>query len=282
MRKPDEESRDGPRTGVRRLPRVLAYHKVTRFELGGTWVSAPRFVGQIDALLERGYCFIGEDAFLSALDGGRAAAEREVLLTFDDGYRELLDRAIPALEARRVPALLFLVTDYAGKENAWELGLPWRKAAHMGWDEAADLAKRGFSFGSHGRTHRDLTTLPAAELADELAGSKARLEERLGTPPRSLSYPFGRVNARVAAASERSGYRAAFSLYPPAAVRGRFALRREGVYVIDTIATIERKLGGGFPFLVEDMKGRLINSFAVITPVVKGALARGNRPRRPR
>lgn len=274
----------GPRAPRGPLPRVLAYHKVTRFELGGTWVSAPRFIGQIDAILADGFHFIDEEAFLGVLDGTREAGEREVLLTFDDGYRELLDHAIPALEARGIRALLFLVTDFVGKDNTWELGLPWRRCAHMGWDEAADLGRRGFSFGSHSRTHCDLTRLPAAAAADELAGSKAELEARLGKPAQSFSYPFGRTNAELRAAAERAGYRAGFSLYPPRSTppRERFALRREGVYVIDTIASIERKLGGGFPFFMEDLKGRLINGCAVITPVVKGALARGNRPFRPR
>ncbi len=274
----------GPQSPAGPLPRVLAYHKVTRFELGGTWVSAPRFIRQIDALLADGFHFIHEEAFLGVLDGKREAGEREVLLTFDDGYRELLDHAIPALEARGIGALLFLVTDFMGKENTWELGIPWRRCMHMGWDEAADLGRRGFSFGSHSRTHRDLTRLHAAAAAEELAGSKAELEARLGRPARSLSYPFGRTNAGVRAAAERAGYRVGFSLYPPRSTppRERFALRREGVYVIDTIASIERKLGGGFPFFMEDVKGRLINGCAVITPVLKGALSRGKRPSRPR
>jgi peptidoglycan/xylan/chitin deacetylase (PgdA/CDA1 family) len=272
----------GPR--VPALPRVLAYHKVTRFELGGTWVSGPRFTRQIDALLADGFHFIDEDAFLAALDGEREPSALEVLLTFDDGYRGLLDHAIPILEERGIPALLFLVTDFVGRENTWELGLPGRRATHMGWDEAADLVRRGFSFGSHSRTHRDLTRLPAAEAANELAGSKAEIEARLRTPARSVSYPFGRLSAGIRAAAERAGYRAGFTLYPPRSTpeRDRFALRREGVYVIDTIASIERKLGPGLPFFMEDLKGRLINGFAVITPILKGALAREYRPSRPR
>jgi peptidoglycan/xylan/chitin deacetylase (PgdA/CDA1 family) len=284
MRGPDEAPAETTRAAARELPRVLVYHKVTRFELGGTWVSASRFVRQIDALLSDGFRFIDEAAFLSVLDGARPAGEREALLTFDDGYRELLDRAIPALEARGVPALIFLVTAFAGRVNSWELGLPGRKAVHMGWDEAADLLGRGFSFGSHGRTHRDLTRLTHDELASELEGSKAELEARLGARARCLSYPFGRVNSRVAAAAERADYRAAFSLCPPRGARllGRYALRREGVYVIDTVASIERKLGTGLPFYLEDFKGRLINGFAVITPLIKGVLGRANNPARSR
>jgi peptidoglycan/xylan/chitin deacetylase (PgdA/CDA1 family) len=266
------------------LPRVLAYHKVTAFELGGTWVPAPRFIRQIDALLVAGYRFIDEEAFLQALDGARPCACREVLLTFDDGYRGLLDRAIPALEERGIPALIFLPTAFVGRVNTWELGLPGRRFEHLGWDEVSALAPRGFSFGSHARTHRDLTRLPHEIVREELATSKEEIETRVGRPVRSLSYPFGRVNGLVREEAELAAYRAGFSLYPPRSTppRDRFALRREAVYVIDTVATVKRKLGGGVGFFLEDLKGRAINGFAPLTPLIKGVLARGCKPVCPR
>jgi len=113
-RSPAQPSRDASRETI---PRVLAYHKVTGFELGGTWVPPERFERQIDALLGAGFRFIDETTFLDALDGRREPAGREILLTFDDGYRMLLDRAFPALEARGIPALVFLVSAFAGKAN---------------------------------------------------------------------------------------------------------------------------------------------------------------------
>lgn len=266
-------------------PRVLAYHKVTGFELGGTWVPPGRFERQIDALLAAGFRFIGETAFLDSLDGRREQSDREILLTFDDGYRVLLDRAVPALEARRVPALVFLVSAFAGRRNSWELDLPGRHFMHLGWDEIRDLGKRGFAFGSHARTHPDLTRLSPEDLREEIAGSKREIEDALGGSVRTFSYPYGRMNDLVRRETERAGYRAAFTLYPPRSARGdRYALRREGIWVIDSTASIKAKLGTGLPFLVEDVKGRMINAAAVFTPRLKGAFRRANtwfpRPRR--
>jgi peptidoglycan/xylan/chitin deacetylase (PgdA/CDA1 family) len=258
------------------LPRVLAYHKVARFELGGTWVPPDRFVRQIDNLLEAGFHFIDETSFLDVLDGRRKSPGREVLLTFDDGYRVLLDRAIPDLEARRIPALIFPVSSFVGSENTWELNLPGRRFSHLGWDEIDSLAHAGFSFGSHARTHRDLTRLPPGELREELVRSREEIEGRLGTPVRSLSYPYGRVNERVCREAERAGYRAAFTLYPPRSWRrgDRYALRRECVYVIDSIGSVRAKLGAGIAYRIEDFKGRMINAFAVLTPIFKGEFSR--------
>ena len=254
------------------IPRVLAYHKVTGFEFGGNWMPAGRFIAQVDSLLNSGFRFIDEDTFLRTLEGVRRGSGREILLTFDDGYRELLRNAIPAIEKRGIPALIFLVSSFVGCENRWELYWPGRRFRHLDWDEIVDLAGRGFSFGSHTLTHRDLVRMPLEEACDELVCSKKELEVRLGRTVNSLSYPFGRTNAAVAEAAARAGYRAAFSLCPacPNSHVDRFALRREGVYIVDTIFNLKVKLGTGPLFWIEDLKGRAINSVAVLTPLLKG------------
>ncbi len=259
------------------LPRVLAYHKIASFELGGTWMPLRRFAAQIDSLLAAGHRFVGEEAFLESLEGRREAASNEILLTFDDGYRNVLEAA-DALEARGVPALVFLVSAYAGLRNRWELDLPGRRFRHLAWDECAALARRGFAFGSHTRTHRDLTRIPIEEAREEMLRSRVEMEDRLGAAVRSLSYPFGRLDDAVRSGAVEAGYRAAFTLYPR---RGRpdgdaFELRREAVYVIDTAGCVRRKLGSGPGGAVEELKGRMINAAAVLTPLVKGALARAS------
>jgi peptidoglycan/xylan/chitin deacetylase (PgdA/CDA1 family) len=254
------------------FPRVLAYHKVTSFEFGGTWVPPARFVAQLDALLEAGFSFIDESAFLETVDGTRGGSPREILLTFDDGYRKLLEHAIPALDQRRIPALIFLVSGYVGRENEWELNWPGRRFHHIDWDEARDLAGRGFTFGSHTCTHRDLTRLGREDVRCELIDSKLVIEERLGKPVHSLSYPFGLTNPSVSQEAAKAGYRAAFSMYPsiPNGRIERYNLRREGVYIVDALVNLRGKLGRGGMFWCEDLKGRAINAASVLTPILKG------------
>ncbi|RKZ08804.1 hypothetical protein DRQ05_00855 [bacterium] len=253
------------------FPRVLAYHKVTKFELGGTWLTRGQFKRQIESLQRKGFRFISESEFIDTLEGRRQGSSREVLITFDDGYAGLIDFALPFLAERHIPALIFLVTAFAGEDNSWELGLPFRRFKHMSWDDVTDLAARGFSFGSHTRTHRDLTRLSVDDLLEEVAGSKRELEARISREVRSISYPFGRSNEGVRSAVLNAGYRAAFSLYPSRRNDSidRYCLRRDGVYVIDTPFTVLMKLGGGPLFWLEDLKGRLINAFSVLTPLLK-------------
>jgi peptidoglycan/xylan/chitin deacetylase (PgdA/CDA1 family) len=259
------------------LPQVLCYHKITaRFSLEGTWLSPRRFTGHIDSLLERGYSFIDETSFLAALDDPGQLDSKKLLLTFDDGYRESIPHVFDELEKRRIPSLIFLVAGCAGRRNRWDLTFGRRSAVHMSWGETRDLQRRGVSFGSHGLTHADLTMLPPEARREELVRSKQLIESELDCEVRSLSYPFGRYNEAVKSAAADAGYAAGFSLYP--ALRNdridRYALRRNGVYVIDTRGALRRKLEPGKLFWFEEMKCRTINGIAVITPLVKRLSAR--------
>lgn len=283
-------------------PAVLCYHKLSdRFRFEGTWITPRRFVDQIDRLRDRGYRFIGEDEFYHLLDARSpanlratehpsaaevsSASERSpaperslssetsktILLTFDDGYEEVYDVFMERLAPRGVPALVFLVTDYAGRENAWDLSLGRPSTRHLTWAQVEDMLKTGAAFGVHGATHADLTRVSPEALDTEVAGSRRTVRDRTGKSPRSFSFPFGRYDANVKAACERAGYDGAFSLYPRHAngTIDRFALRRNAVYLIDTNLTLRWKLERTPFFWFEEMKCRTIHSVAVITPMVK-------------
>jgi peptidoglycan/xylan/chitin deacetylase (PgdA/CDA1 family) len=82
----------------------------------------------------------------------------------------------------------------------------------MGWDDIRALASAGMDIESHTRHHRVLDTLDAADLREELLGSRADLEAELGRPVRAFAYPVGRCpSARIRRAVDEAGYRIAFS-----------------------------------------------------------------------
>jgi peptidoglycan/xylan/chitin deacetylase (PgdA/CDA1 family) len=256
----------------RSIPAVLTYHKVASFELGGTWISPKRFEGHISSLIDSGYRFIDEETFIKTIEGARSAQEKEVLLTFDDGYDCVASEAAPILERMGVPALVFVVSGFAGQQNRWELRLPGRKARHMDWESMKELLGRGFSIGSHCESHRPLTGMPREEALSEMKRSKSLIEGALGSRVSSLSYPFGRANGEIASLAAEAGYRAAFTLYPPGASKGvgRYLLRRDGVWVIDTPVNLRIKLSRSGIFWLEDIKGRMINRIADLTPLLNG------------
>lgn len=129
-----------------------------------------------------------------------------VALTFDDAFASFHDVAWPLLRAHRLPVTLFVVSEQAGKTNAWggrdAPGIPTLPL--MDWEALGRVAAEGVSLGAHSRTHPDLRGTGDAALQAELAGSADDIAARTGIRPSVFAYPYGGVDERVAAATARS------------------------------------------------------------------------------
>ena len=122
-----------------------------------------------------------------------------VALSFDDGFTNFATIVAPVLEEHGMPATLFVSTSHVGSTNAWHSPKQGRHLPVLGlldWDGIAAVAERGVSIGSHGKTHRPLTSLTAAELSDELVGSFDEMRRELGASPVFFAYPFGAAALR--------------------------------------------------------------------------------------
>jgi peptidoglycan/xylan/chitin deacetylase (PgdA/CDA1 family) len=116
-----------------------------------------------------------------------------VVLTFDDGYKDMLTTVAPELEKRGWSATVFLACRLVDRGRADFA--PW--AELLSWSEAEQLVKAGWEVGSHSLTHPDLTTLDESSLEKEVGDSRLELEQRLGLPVKSFAAPSGRTNERV-------------------------------------------------------------------------------------
>jgi peptidoglycan/xylan/chitin deacetylase (PgdA/CDA1 family) len=123
-----------------------------------------------------------------------------VAVTFDDGFLNVRG-AVERLRDRGVPVTLFVVTGHVGDTNRWggrtHPGVPTLPL--LGWSDLEILMTRGAAIESHTRTHRSLTALASDALDEELQGCRRDLQSRLGVDSRHLAYPYGAVDARVAA-----------------------------------------------------------------------------------
>jgi peptidoglycan/xylan/chitin deacetylase (PgdA/CDA1 family) len=201
----------------KRSPLVVAYHAVS-----SRWRSSlavPELVlrSQLALLRSRGY--VG----LMAVEAERRRREgtlpdRSLVVTFDDGFRSVL-RAKPILDELGYPGTVFVVTQFveSGEPLSWP-GLDQHthpvdddELRPLTWDQLAELRAAGWEVGSHTCTHRLSTDLTDANLDAEFGASRTLLERRLGDAE-TLAYPYGRADHRVAAAAERAGYVAAFTL----------------------------------------------------------------------
>jgi peptidoglycan/xylan/chitin deacetylase (PgdA/CDA1 family) len=180
---------------------VLGFHAVedSSSELA---VSRDALRRHVERLLARGFRFVTVSELAAA--SGRVAA-----VTFDDGYRSVHEAALPVLSELGITATVFAIAEKVGETDE----LPGAGSRPlMSWDELRDLNRHGWEIGSHTLTHPDLTGLADDELERELAGSRELIESEIGHSCTSLAYPYGAVDARVAAAARRAGFETAFTV----------------------------------------------------------------------
>lgn len=214
-------------------PCILCYHKVDRrAELGVTRLSPRRFAKQIERLARTGHTTRSLADLRACLTGARPAAPHEIAITFDDGYRALRDYAFPVLAAHGFTAICFVITDYAGKLNRWDVAYGGRRFAHLAWRDMRRWQARGIEFASHTATHPRLTWLAEHEVARELAQSRDDLRAALDVDSSALSWPFGAHAQREHAIAQREGYDLAFTIGRARVWTGdMFAVPRHPVYV---------------------------------------------------
>ena len=174
------------------LPLVLTYHSL---DMSGSVIStAPGlFRRQLELLVSRRVPVAPLERV--------AEGEPAVALTFDDGYVNFAEHAVPVLEEFQLPATVFVVSGRCGSVNEWDAtkGIP--RLRLLDWSAIRNLPPSLVALGGHSHTHRDLTRLPHDDLASELRGCRETIEQRTGRSARVLAYPFGRSNAAVRAAA---------------------------------------------------------------------------------
>ncbi|MBI3825269.1 MAG: polysaccharide deacetylase family protein [Candidatus Rokubacteria bacterium] len=228
--------------------RILLYHSVAPPVTGdrlGLRLDPALFAAQMERLRAGGRRVIPLEAILEPSGG----ATPGVAITFDDGYRDTLEAAAPVLSGYGFPATVFLTTGFL--DGALPRRAYWDDWPHLGWREARDLARAGFTIGSHAASHVPLPGLPAAQLAAEVRDSRKALEDRLGVAVTAFAYPHGVCDEAAVRAVEDAGYRLACTGLagtnePPCDV---LRLRRTDVDGRDTLADFARRLEGRHDWL---------------------------------
>ncbi len=174
---------------------ILTYHSISD---GGGPTSLPLavFRAQMQTVADLGVDVVGLDWIERWLRGEAAPVRPAIVITFDDGFGDFAEAAYPVLDRHKFPASVFAPTAVVGGAETWA-GASDSRRALMDWRTIRALSDAGVSFGSHARTHKDLTTLTAVELEDELSGSRRELEERIGKAATHFAPPYGRSNRVV-------------------------------------------------------------------------------------
>lgn len=146
-----------------------------------------------------------------------------VALTFDDGYADFVDNALPALRRRGFGATLFVLPGRLGGTNAWDPDGPRKPLLTA--DGIRHAAAEGVEIGSHGLTHVDLTQADDETLEAEVHESRYRLAELTGVAVDGFCYPYGSIDRRAMDAVRDAGYAYACAI-DPGPLNGLHALPR--------------------------------------------------------
>ncbi|WP_129841426.1 polysaccharide deacetylase family protein [Streptomyces sp. RFCAC02] len=217
---------------------VLMYHSVDYADEDPyrITITPDRLREQLAWLRRRGLRGVSVGELLRARAAGRG--ERLVGLTFDDGYKDFVDYAVPLLRGHNCTATVFVLPGYLGGSNVWDADGPRKRL--LTDDGVRAAADAGMEIGSHGMTHAALTALPDEDLDAELTRSRAALHEITGADVPGFCYPYGAVDRRVARAVRAAGYAYACGI-SPGSLTGRWALPRVHVGESDSARRLRLK-----------------------------------------
>ena len=177
--------------------------------------------GQLDELIAQ---ITGDAASAKAISGAKQQ-EIDSLKSDTDWFIEnlkQLDTPVIFKIIQRLSEKIGMVGDTAG-ETRWMLN----------WEEVAEMSQNGIDFGSHGCSHKIMTTLDGVDIDRELKESKRILEEKLRKEINIFSYPNGDFSDEIQGRVRQCGYICAV------ATRGRsgsrpqldlYALKRIGIH----------------------------------------------------
>ena len=190
---------------------ILMYHNIGEPPEGASlralYVRTGAFGRQMWLLKLLGYRGLSMSEAMPYIRGektGKVAA-----ITFDDGYFDTLELALPVLNTFGFTATCYVVSARTGQYNDWDAAELNVQKKLMTNEQVLAWQAAGMEVGAHSRTHPRLTKCTDEELQAELAGSKTDLEALTGAPVTQFCYPYGDLDTRVANAVRSAGYNAA-------------------------------------------------------------------------
>lgn len=186
------------------LPPVYMYHSISPSTLPDPYrlrVHPDRLDRHLRLLRRLGLRGVSLSELLRAHE--RGAARRLVGLTFDDGYTDYVEHALPVLRRHGMTSTLYAVAGRLGGTNDWDDG---PRLGLMDADQFRAVAAAGHEIGSHTMTHPHLGGADAEVLRAEIGGSRDALQDILQAEVTSFCYPYGEFDADAAEAVRAAGY----------------------------------------------------------------------------
>jgi peptidoglycan/xylan/chitin deacetylase (PgdA/CDA1 family) len=163
---------------------IFMYHHVSNAAVSnylnyGLTVTTTNFDAQLTWLQRQGYHSITQTELFDSLYYGKALPTHPMILTFDDGYKDMYTDALPALLAHHYRGVFYIITGMIGGN-------------YMTWNQVRALAQDGMQIASHTVHHVNVGQPPAwTSIQKELLDSKQTLESQLRQAIQFFCYPSG-------------------------------------------------------------------------------------------
>jgi peptidoglycan/xylan/chitin deacetylase (PgdA/CDA1 family) len=191
---------------------ILMYHQIgarpaRHTPMRGLVVSSVSFARQMALLKALGYQGLSITALMPYLRGDKQG--KVCGITFDDGYVNNLEHALPVLQGHGFSSTCYAVSSQLGGSNIWDHRIGIQPKPLMSAQHLRQWVAGGQEVGAHTRSHADLTQLSASQAGEEIVGCKSDLEQATGVSISQFCYPYGHFSAVHVDQVRQAGYAAA-------------------------------------------------------------------------
>lgn len=177
---------------------IIMYHNVgvgDRYE--NIWVTRANFDDQLSFLKKHNYNVVSMDKLIDLISKNELIPRNTVVLTFDDGWVNNYENALPILKKHSLTATFFVPSAKIGKKG------------RLNWDQLRQMSKAGMDIGSHTHNEAYLPELSEAAQKNEIFKSKEVLERMLVVKVNHFSFPVGGFSENTRNIVIEAGYRSA-------------------------------------------------------------------------
>ncbi|MBE1300421.1 MAG: polysaccharide deacetylase family protein [Alteromonadaceae bacterium] len=172
---------------------ILVYHHVSTSTPPSTSISPEKLKEHLEYLAAN-HNVVSLPELVQSLQTGKSLPKKAVAITFDDGFKNILENGHPLLKQHQFPYTIFI--------NPYDVG----QGNKLNWEEMRRMTSEGVTFANHFWDHRHLLDKTAyandeswlAETKKLILKAQNEIESNLGLSFRYLAYPFGEYDADIA------------------------------------------------------------------------------------
>ena len=200
-------------------------------------VSTDNFTQQVEWLKSQGYQTVSLDRLYDWLKNGITLPKKSVLLTFDDGYNDVFQNAVPVLVQNGMSGIFGIISGYVGT------------ADYATWNQILAARAQGMEIISHSFSHPDFATKSKADQTYDITKSNVDFTGALGSIPNYFIYPYGKYNLDTESILNSDGFRMSFTTSYGFTRPGEnlLELPRVRVHGSELLQTFEMNLSGRKP-----------------------------------